>query len=701
MEEKDPKQEAIREGRSVEYWCREIADAQKREKDFRKKAKEIINLYENEKSEQYPYNILYSNTETLQSALYNSPPRPEVQRRFKDKDLLGKLASTSISRFLEFFMDSNDREYSDFDSMIGLAVEEALVPGRGLTRFKVDGEIKVTDAGERDVSSMSICGEEVPWDRLHFGYAKTWAKVPWIAFDLFMTKDELKENFGDEWAARIPLDVLKKEDSDRMEESNSPEDLGETRLARICEIWDKVARQVIFIAPSFKDSVIKQVDDPLQLSGFFPIPRPLVLKKKLSSLTPIPIYTYYEEQAKELNRITVRINRIVKALKVRGFYDASLQGIEKVLEAGDNTLLPAENCAALQDGKTLEKSLWLMPIEKLVAVLQQLYIQREQIKVIIQELTGVADIMRGSSRASETLGAQELKAQWGGLRLRSMQKQVQVYVRDCLRIVAELGFKHLPADLLLQMTNLDIPTQVMKAQAELEYQLQVQQAQQIGQQPPPPPPILQAPAWEDVISLCQDDIHRNFKVDIETDSTIQADSTQERQEMGEFLNSLAQFLNGAMPLVQGQILPFEVMKSILGAVTRRFKFGREVEDSLESMQPPPPQQAPDQAEAQAKAKTEQEKAQLEMQALQMKMQADAQRMQMEQELAQQDAQLRVAESQQKLQELQRKEELAIRTHQAKLLQLQIKTASMAADAEAKQEQARIAATQKETPDAAA
>ena len=47
-----------------------------------------------------------------------------------------------------------------------------------------------------------------------------------------------------------------------------------------------------------------------------------------------------------------------------------------------------------------------------------LYQQREQIKAVIYELTGLSDIARGASKASETLGAQQLKSQWGSIRLK-------------------------------------------------------------------------------------------------------------------------------------------------------------------------------------------------------------------------------------------------------------------------------------------
>ena len=73
------------------------------------------------------------------------------------------------------------------------------------------------------------------------------------------------------------------------------------------------------------------------------MPRPLMFFRRISSLLPTSPYTFYEDQARELNQVTVRIRRIVAALKVRGFYDSTIEGIEKLLSAEDNTFLPAQN----------------------------------------------------------------------------------------------------------------------------------------------------------------------------------------------------------------------------------------------------------------------------------------------------------------------------------------------------------------------
>ena len=80
----------------INKWLDEIKDAKKREKEFRKKGKMILDVYSGEKS--CPFNILYSNTETLLPALFSNIPRPIVQRRFKDDDPLGKAVANAAQR---------------------------------------------------------------------------------------------------------------------------------------------------------------------------------------------------------------------------------------------------------------------------------------------------------------------------------------------------------------------------------------------------------------------------------------------------------------------------------------------------------------------------------------------------------------------------------------------------------------------------
>jgi hypothetical protein len=666
----------------VVKWSKDLEEARKLEKDYRKEAKRITEIYEVEKKEQYQFNILYSNTETMAPALYNAVPRPNVSRRFKDENPTGKSASKIVERLLVYLTDSGGGEYTPFDDLLKSATLEALVPGRGITRFKYDASLETAanleeadraeppeeeeEEGEVETASAEIaekvtyetvCGEEVPWDRFLHGAAKKWKDVPWIAFEHFMTREELEANFG-ALGVRVPVVELCKSESEYGEgDGKETSALPGMKVAAVYEIWDKVEKKVMFICPTFKESPLRDVPDPLGLAGFYPCPRPLGFFAKISNLTPVPLYSTYEEQAKELNRITVRINKLIAALKVRGMYDSTVEGIAKVLAADDNTLVPAENVAALlANGNALEKAIWLMPIDKLVAVLQQLYLQRQQVKTVIYEITGIADIMRGSSQASETLGAQQLKNQWGTLRLKKSQKEVARYARDCLRIIAEIAVSKLSQETIIAMTGLQFPTAEQKQQAQMRLQqaqqmqaMQVQQAQVTGQQPPPPQPpdpqmvaVMQSPSWEDLLGILKNDLQRSYQIDIETNSTVDADATEDKKDISELLNALSQFMNGIGPMVKDGTMPFAVAQEMLLAVTRRFTFGPELEDALKKMQQP---QGAD-PEALKKQQGELEKAQADL---------EKQKKQLDQQVA--DAQNKIKQAEQELSLQQREFEM--------------------------------------------
>ena len=80
----------------------EINDAKKREKDFREDGKEILEIYSADRKT--PFNILYSNTETLLPALFSEVPRPVIQRRYKDEDPMGKVVSEAAQRMMEYLL---------------------------------------------------------------------------------------------------------------------------------------------------------------------------------------------------------------------------------------------------------------------------------------------------------------------------------------------------------------------------------------------------------------------------------------------------------------------------------------------------------------------------------------------------------------------------------------------------------------------
>lgn len=642
------------------HWDNQISDALKREKKYREKGRKYVEIYEGRKSDEVPFAILYSNTETLLPAVYNSKPIPLVSRRFKDADPVGKAVSEVSNRILKFLLDTESQDYDNFDDLMVTSALEAILVNRGLVRFKYVGTLQTECA----------YGEAVRWDKFFHGYARTWKKVPWIGFEWDMSEKELRDNFQE-----IKFDLTKFSSTEELsKDGETTEELTGVKTFKVYEIWDKASRKVRFFSPVYPDGPLREVDDPLNLTNFFPVPKPINFTKKVTTLVPTPLYEQYRQQAQELNDITRRLKAIIKAIKVRGAYNSTIEGIEKILEAEDNQMVPVENMASMPENAGIDRALYILPINDLVQACQSLYQQREQIKQVIYEITGISDILRGSSVASETATAQNIKNQWGTLRLKRSQKEVQRYCRDCLAILLEIAGSKFELQTIQQMTGLMYLTEEQKGQIKTQLEMQqMQMAQQLGgppQQPPQLPPeiqdMLNAPSWEQILEVLRSDVAMSYKIDIETNSTIDAEASQDKQDIAELLNGVSQFLNGVAPLVEKGLLPMDVAKGMLLTISRRFNFGSQLEEALEKMQPPQ-QKGPDPAE-QAKIELAKVEAQTKMQEMQQK------------------AELAKIEHQQKMQALAAEAEFMKLELEIKRAELEIQKAAVGMKAQQQQHQ---------------
>ena len=94
-EQKDP----------VQYWLAHIAQYEKEFKKWETRSKDIIEVYRDDKyktRKTAKFNILWSNVQTLVPATYARLPRPDVSRRFKDQDPVGRVAGMILERALDY-----------------------------------------------------------------------------------------------------------------------------------------------------------------------------------------------------------------------------------------------------------------------------------------------------------------------------------------------------------------------------------------------------------------------------------------------------------------------------------------------------------------------------------------------------------------------------------------------------------------------
>lgn len=651
------------EGADVKRWLEEIKLADKRDKDWVNSVNSTLKVYngdnfrDNEHTKRKEtFNILWSNVETKRPALYNSVPRPDIRRRFRDPSPIGKAVAELLERSLSFTMEE------DFDDEMIAAVNDILLPGRAVTRVKYVptlSEEEVDEMGnviqEAQVDYQEIQYEQVQWDDFRMGPGRTWKEVPWEAFRHKMIKSEFIENFGEDLVEKVTFDASAGSQSDDLNKDDNTERTI-FKKTTVWEIWNKEDRTVIFISPSYKDKPLKEVDDPLSLKNFWPNPCPLYAIESPTSMVPTCEYTMYETLARELELMTNRIAKIIDGLRLRGIYDSTMSEIEKLFDEQDNGFIPAEGVARLMEGGGLENAIWMLPIKEMAEVLQYLYQRREALVQEIYEITGISDIQRGNTNPNETLGAQQIKANFGSQRLQRQQRSVQKYIKETLKIAAELIAENFSPDMLGQMTGMKFPSGEEKAAA----QQAINFAQNSGAEPDPQAmQVMEVPSWDEIMEILTSDVAREFSIDIETDSTISATQEQDEQAVTNLLTGIVQFIEGMGPAVTQGILPLDAAKKMLMSAVRRFKLGREVEDALEEIgqgQQDDPNAAAQQAE--------QQKQQIEMQKQQMQMQADQQKMQMEQEVAQKEHQHHQAMNE--MERASRQEEAALKREEMQM-----------------------------------
>src|SRR5512138_2873804 len=104
---------------------------------------------------------------------------------------------------------------------------------------------------------------------------------------------------------------------------------------------------------------------------------------------------------------------------------------------------------------------------------------------------------------------------------------------------------------------------------------------------------------------------RSYRIDVETDSTIQGDTREAQQQAATFLQGTASFMQAVGPAVMGGLMPKNVAVDLFASISRRFRLGKQAEDALARMShdaqeqaknPPPQQPSPDEQRLQFEQK---------------------------------------------------------------------------------------------------
>jgi hypothetical protein len=563
-------------------WERELQAAKKELAKFHTTAKKLVQKYLDERDgasfdeRDSKFNLFWSNIEVLKSSLYAKPPNVDVSNTHKDsEDDISRVAANILQRMLN--NDCEDDDESTYPEVTRQAVGDYLIVGMGQVWYRYEVETEeakteaVTDPTTGDVLAEpveyeAITSEDAPadyvyWEDFWWSPARVWQDVRWVARRVYMNREELCARFGDKIGKDIPVSKQKSK-ADALGHINDP-----WEKAGVFEIWDKTTKCAYWHVLGY-NIICDYKKDPLALKGFFPCPQPLMANLTTSKFIPRGDYLLAQDQYSQIDELTTRIKYLTKACKVVGVYDKNSTSIGRVFQEGmENQMIPVDNWAAFAEKGGLKGQMDFVPIEIIAAVIEKLTMQRDTIKGALYEVLGIGDIMRGMTNPDETLGAQQLKAQFGGNRLQFKQQQIGAWVAGGQRIRAQIICDRFQPQTILQRSNIEhSPDKDMAPQA-IQF-----------------------------LKTSGDD--KFYRISVESETMAMVDWAQERDSRSQFMEAVGSFVMAVTPLIQAKPAAGPVVLQMMKWGLGGFRISKEIETVLDqaiaaAQQPDPEKERPD------------------------------------------------------------------------------------------------------------
>lgn len=633
------------------------------------------------------YDLFWASMEILKPAIYAHAPVPAVAPMFSDRRPLYNTTAELIERVATSAFDRAN-------------IDQAMLSLRDDLAFTNRGVLWPTYESDEKGGGQRVCIDHV--DRTDFLHepARCWAEVGWVARRAWMTKTEMRKRFqkSSGKAYQQAKTEIRRDDKD-----NGGVD--DSKKAGVWEVWHKADNKVYWVAPDVP-VMLDEGKPHLTLTDFFPCPRPAYGTLRRRSLVPVPDYVRYAAHLNKISTLTARIYLLLDKIKLKGLVPAGGdigEAIQQALRSDDDEIIIPVPGAALVQGAANGFVTW-MPLADIATAIQGLIEARAKLIEDFYQLSGISDIMRGATEAEETLGAQQLKSQYGSVRVRDKIDELQRVARDVARIVAEIASEKFSKETLLDMSMMDIPSKAditkeidgiektakeelkalqrkakeMAEQAQqpqpgaqgqqqpidpAQAEQQFQQAQQeiIGKYAPQLKAAEEAVPIEDVIELLRDDRTRGFAFEIATDSTIMTDEMQEKASRNEFLGVVAQSVQALTGLAAMGEAGAALAGGFLKFVTAPYRVGRELNTLIDDFVDAAPQMASQmQGQGAPEGQAELIEAQNKLaEAEIMKAQAQTQKVSADAQGKMQDLQLKMAEAQAKGQADQQKMQLQL------------------------------------------
>lgn len=531
QERKKDSKDKAESRKMAKFWLEQVEDVDKLQKNWIRKGDDIIKIFRLERAEsdrKRRLNVLWANIKVLMPALYGKVPIPYVERRFLQRDVVAKLSSTILERVVK-----NEIEINGLHNSLRRAVLDYLLCGRGAVwvRYEPDvGEVgdsipieaqssyndalaEIEDKGEGEddpkaqkleATGEQLLSEQIPVDYINWkdlylfpATARNWTEVQAIGKRVYLSKEEAGDRFGKEIAKELQYTSASTEQRRRVPYTDTAVfQQNNYRNIVVYEIWNKTDRKIYWVSEGY-DYCCDIKKDFLELKEFFPVPECLSSTLTNESLVPVPDYVEYADQALQIDELTHRLAMLTRACKIAGCYDASNNALKRLMQEGfENDLIPVDAWVAFAEKGGVQGGIALLPIEEIQKVIETLTKVRQQLMMDLDMVTGISDIIRGTTDSRETLGGIRLKNNNAGTRLSDRQNEVAQFAKNTISFVAEIAAKHYSHKKLIESSNIlfddDMqPDAIMEelmppvTQQQQQQNQQQQQGQQQGQQQPP------------------------------------------------------------------------------------------------------------------------------------------------------------------------------------------------------------------------
>ena len=640
------------------WWQTQYSATEKRLRKFRKQGNTINRRFLDERADgnsidggyeglrgaaPSKLNLFHKNITTLMAMLYGQTPKVDVGREHLDPDDdIARVAGVLLQRILQSDVEPSGEGVTE---VLKAALQDRLIPGLGVARVRYDMQTTTVPVlnpvtGEME-DTEQLAFEDAPVDYVHWqdvmwGWGRTFNEIPWWGFRAWLTKEEATERFGAkkanalEYINQLPTGATNKDETYDTDQKNN------IQKAEIWEFWNKADKKVYWWSQG-AELILDIMDDPLQLDGFWPMPKPLIANSTTTLYIPKADFVLAQDLYNEIDELQSRISTITRAIKVVGVYDKSAgDSVGRMLKEGvENDLIPVDNYAMFAEKGGLAGVINWFPVETVVGVLQTLAQVQEAKIAQLYEITGMSEIMSGSAGGQYTAAASnQIAAKMGSINVQALQDEFARFASDLEALKAEVIAKHFSPQTILQQSSAKfIP---VADQDKVMPALQLIKSPEI-----------------------------KWRVDIRPESIAMIDYAQLKSERTEFMTAMATYIQSASAAVQAVPGSMPILLELMKWAMAGFKGSDYLEGTFDQAiemakkAPPGGQGGKDDGKAQ-EGQVKKEIEQMKIQAAQQKQQGEIQKIQIK---AQSDMQVMNAKIQFEIQKIEADSQADMSTEQ--------------------------------------